>query len=227
MFLLPHMLIGGFFLFVVMPGSAIWAIFGEDHTARVGRIWTDTDRRERTQYHVSFSYPLPTGVRSQQKEISADYYKRLSSQAPSDRTVVVRAISVGPIFHDGLVDSPLGPWKMIATLWLFGSFWCLITGVFVHALYIQPRRERQLCRMGTPIIGKVLSKRVSQGKSTAYYLRYAFITPDRQHLLGDQSVSLKEWQAVEPGQKAVVLYDPTKPLRSVMYEYAAYECISQ
>ena len=227
LFVLPHMLIGAIFLFAAMPGSAIWAIFGQDHAAHVSRIWSDNDCKARVQYHVSFSYSLPAGERSQQKDISAGFYNRLLRQAQADRTVVVRAIKVGPIFHDELIEDTFGPWKLVALLWLFGCFWCLITGALFNVLYIHPRRERQLCRSGKAILGKVLSKHVSRGKSTAYYLRYAFITPNGQHILGDQSIALKEWQSVEPGQPTIVLYDPAKPHRSVMYEYAAYKCISQ
>jgi hypothetical protein len=221
------MLLGAFFLFIAMPGSAIWAIFGQNHTARVTKIWTDTNRKDRTRYHASFDYSLPAGVRSQQKEISAEHYKRLSSLLPPGRTVLVRAIKIGPIFYGNLIDGTLDPWKIVAVLWLLGSFWCLITGAFFNMLYIHPRQERQLCRTGIPIIGKILSKHISHGKSTAYYLRYAFIMPDRQYILSDQSVSYKEWQAVESGQKAIALYNPVKPNRNVLYDYAAYRCSSQ
>lgn len=225
-FILPHMLVGVFFLFVLMPGSVVWALFGENHSARVTRIWSDTTSRGATHYHVAFTYSFSGRARSEDQGVSLDHYQRLEREAKTDRTVTVRAISVGPLFYGHLIDGTLDAWKQAGVLWLFGSFWSLICGLFFFALYVEPYRQRKLCRTGVPIIGKILSKNVSTGKSTAYYIRYAFVTPVGDHIIGNMTTSANQWQLAEVGQKTTVLYNPGKPRRSVLYDYSAYECIA-
>jgi hypothetical protein len=223
--ILPHTLMGLFLLVVAMPGVIIWAAAGDDHTAQVTRLWTDKGSKGRLRYNVAYTYPLPTGQRQSKEVINSDLYHRLNSAAPDHRTLQIRAIKAGPIFYDKLIDGPSNAWGYVIGVWLFSLFWCTFTGVFVYLLYIQPFRQRLLYRSGNIIAGKIVSKRTQRGKSTTYYLRYAFALPDGRQFEKEMPTKRALWENAQVDQPVTVLYFPANPKRSVVYDYGPYECI--
>lgn len=224
-FILPHALIGLFLLVVGMPGVVIWAAAGEDHTAQVTRIWTDTGSKGRTRYHAAFDYALWTGQRRSSEIISAEQYQKLNSTAPENRTLLIRAIQVGPIFYDKPIDGSSDAWAYVIGVWFFSLFWCGVAGVFVYFLYIQPFRQRRLYRSGEIIGGKIISKRSQRGKSTTYLVRYAFTLPDGREFEKEMPTKRALWETARVDQAVTVLYFPSNPKRSVVYDYGPYECI--
>jgi hypothetical protein len=224
LFILPHTLVGLFLLLFAAPGSIIWAIAGGDHTARVTRIWIERGHKGSTNYRVAFTYPLPTGPRQTNDTIDSDQFQRLNATAPEQRTLQVRAINVGPIFFDKPIEGASGAWAYVAGVWFFTLFWCAITGVFVHFLYIQPYRQRLLYRSGEVTSGKIVSKRTIRGKSTSYNLRYAFTLPDGRTFEKEMSTQRALWEKAQVDQPVTVLYSPAHPKRSIVYDYGPYEC---
>jgi Protein of unknown function (DUF3592) len=233
LFILPHTLIGAACLFVAMPGSVIWAAFGTDHVARVQRVWTTRTSKGGTSYHADYIYDLPGGQRrTKDAGISAASYERLNRAAAGGRaasagdgTIRVRSIGAPPIFYDHVVESGGGgPWGVVGSIWLFGLFWNGVLSVFVHLAYIGPWRVRRLYRSGTPVEGRVISKRVSRGKSTAYYVRYAYQTADGDNFDREMTTSREHYEVASHGASVTVLYDPRKPRRSVVYEYGPHYC---
>jgi hypothetical protein len=225
-FILPHSLIGLCCLLFAMPGSVIWAIAGDDYTASVTRIWIENGRKRSITYRAAFTYTLPTGPRQTSDTIDSDQYHRLDTTPPEQRTLRVRAIKVGPIFFDKPIDNSSGAWTYVVSVWFFSLFWCGITGIFVHFLYIQPYRQRLLYRSGEITAGTIVSKYTRRAKSTTYYLRYAFTLPDGRHFEKVMPTRQNLWQSAEVNQPVTVLYSPSNPKRSIVYDYGPYECIA-
>jgi hypothetical protein len=224
LFILPHTLAGLFFLFA-MPASVVWAVFGTDHTASAERLWATTSSKGRTMYHVAYGYDeTPAGPRhSSDATVSADTYQRLQKVPKGSRTVRVRALGFEPpLFYEAVIEGRGGVWKQVAPIWLFGLFWNGGISVFVYLIYYVPWRQRRLCRSGTPIVGQVVSKRVVRGKSSAYYVRYRFRTPEGGTYEAETSTDKHRYDAVVLDAPAVILYDPVRPRCSVAYDFGLY-----
>jgi hypothetical protein len=225
LFILPHTLIGLFLLLFVMPGVVLWAAAGDDHIAKVTRIWTDRGSKGRTRYNAAFTYTLATGPRPSKEIITSAQYQRLYKTAPQDRTLRIRAIKVGPLFYDKHIDSSATAWSYVVGVWCFSLFWCAVTGVFVYLLYIQPYLQRRLYRSGETTPGKIISKRTQRGKTTTNYLRYAFTLPDGRQFEKEMPTKRTLWEIAQIDQPVTVLYSPSNPKRSVVYDYGPYECL--
>jgi hypothetical protein len=223
LFLLPHTLVGLFFL-LAMPASILWAVFGADHAAAVDRLWTTTSKN-RTRYHAAYVYDLSPGrVRRGEDTIDADLYQQLQRAAQKSRTLRVHALGDPPLFHNAVVRGPADVWKHVGSIWLFGLFWNGVMSIFVYFIYYVPWRLRRLYHSGTATIGQVISKRVSRGKSTSYFVRYRFDAGEGAPRESETSTDRKRYEAIQHGAPVIILYDPARPRRNVAYDYGLYYC---
>jgi hypothetical protein len=224
------MIVGLGFL-LAMPLSVVWAAFGTDHQARVERTWTTRRSKGGYTYRVAYAYPLGPGgaVRHDEAVVSARTYRTLTAHRPKGgppATLRVRSIgSAPPLMYDGVIEAGGSPWSKVGMVWFFATFWNGVLSVFVYILYLAPRRVRRLYRSGIPVAGRIVSKRDWRGgKSTAYYVRYAFENPDAGPCEREMNVSPRSYQLATPGDAVTILYDPRKPKRSVIYELGPHRC---
>jgi hypothetical protein len=226
LFILPHTLAGLFLLFA-MPAMLAWAVFGTDHTASVERLWTTRSSKGRTVYHIRYGYDqTPAGPRhSDETSVNSAEYGRLQRMPQGERTVRVRAFGLEPpLYHKAVIEAGGGVASHVVPIWLFGLFWNGVLSVFVYFIYYVPWRQRRLCRSGTPVVGTLISKRAVHGKSTTYYVQYHFVASDGAPYQAKTSTDSRRYHAAIIGAPIVVLYDPTRPRRSVAYDFGPYYC---
>jgi hypothetical protein len=91
--------------------------------------------------------------------------------------------------------------------------------------------ERRLIREGTATIGTVVSRRADRirpGSNDARrrFITFRFKTADGTEMTTEiQTYSTHDYSAAEVGSDRMILYDPMKPRRNLVYEYSQYEVV--
>ena len=92
-----------------------------------------------------------------------------------------------------------------------------------YLLWIKPLRTRWLYKYGETASGVVVDKRTQAGKGTRYYISYAFNQPfTGEQLKGEVEVQAADYERASINQPVTVLFAPTKPQRSTVYEFGGY-----
>ena len=110
------------------------------------------------------------------------------------------------------------------TLILAGAapFWNAIMAVFVYRLWITPWRLRRLLETGTAVAGEVTAQRTFRARSgPSVSVRYRFPTPGGP-VEGAATVTGKAIQRLDATRPITVVYDPARPRRNAVYEFAGY-----
>jgi hypothetical protein len=209
----------------MVPMTIVKVFFGDTTEGRIVRKWTTSG--EDTNYHVKYEYDADGVHRWGERSCSRAEYDAIGDpqriQPPP--SIEIRSINVlGRHFEEAIMpgETRLG---RIGFYLLFGLFWNAIVSVFVYVLWIAPWRTKQLYRWGKPVPGRILSKRISSGEDTTYYLDFEFIQPQFGRLQTKQSVSSQRYSAASEGQLVTVLCHPQKKWPVVIYEYGDFECV--
>ncbi len=108
---------------------------------------------------------------------------------------------------------------------LFALFWNSIVFLFQWEITVVPLIRRGLVVRGRPIMGRIVDKKTQTGKTTTYYVLYTYDTDLGQPQRGKMAVARELWNGVQPGQLMTVLYDRSRPRRSVIYALGNYEAV--
>jgi hypothetical protein len=223
LFVLPVLLAGVGWV-GVMVGAVAWAAWGTDHSARLVRAWSGTGSKGRIVYRADYTYSLEGRVREGSSEVSAGTYLTYRGAPDEVHEVTVRSIGRPPLVYDAVIDAPGEVWRRVGFAWLAGGFWFVLCAFLYREFFVKPRRVKRLHRLGTPVLGKLMGRRVERGRGTRYVLEYCFTTQDGEDRRGETVVSRAEYEASMPRLPAWVLYDPGRPGRHVLYGVGAYEC---
>lgn len=143
LFILPHTLIGLFFLLmmVVVP---IWVLAGRDAQRPISRVWETRDDDGDPVYNMAIKADA-TGRETAKRTIPREAFNRLSrailDSPEADVMVTVRRLGVGRLaFERPMLPGESG-WGQVAFFWGFGLFWNAVLSIFVYALYWAPFRE--------------------------------------------------------------------------------------
>src|SRR6267142_479197 len=223
LFILPHMIVGVGMVFMV-PLTIVKVFFGSVSDGRIVSKWTTSD--EGTYYHIKYEYDAHGVHHGGERTCSGSEYDAIGDprRAQPPPPIQIRSIFVlGRDFHEALLPGESGL-RSIGFFLIFALFWNAVLSLFVYFLWIAPWRTRQLYRWGAPVPGRILSKRISSGEDTTYYLDYEFIQPKFGVLRKQQSVSSDRFNQANEGQLVTVLCHPRKKSPAVIYEYGDFEC---
>src|SRR5258706_3502604 len=218
LFILPHMLIGfGALLFVIGEGGLL--TFGPSTTARVTTQETHTSSKGNKSYSDKYTYVSGGQTYTDSVNLTASQYSQLTPGA----TLTVKSFHIGKLGASIVVD-PIGPTlKSLGFLLLWAVFWNGVVSIFVWQLYILPLRRRWLAKNGQAIWGSIVGKNTRPLKNgQSYHLRYAYHIASGIHNTSEITVSKREFDRAELPRKALVLYSPAKPTRSILYEFGDY-----
>jgi hypothetical protein len=221
LFILPHTLVGCWLLLYAVYATSV-CLFGKSVPGRVvARDYTTDDGS--TSYHLVCEYRIDGKAYRANASASDEEYRSVSNGTQVD----VRLMP----FLPGVGARPLLPGRsLLSTLWqpwLFALFWNAIVSVFVLIFYVGPWMERRLVARGEPAAGRIVRKETdTRGDSPTYYLHFEFAPATAGSagmVSGRRSVEAAAYDRVRGGDRVTVLYDPNRPKRSVLYEYADYE----
>jgi hypothetical protein len=154
------------------------------------------------------------------------------TQLRKGQEIQVQILAAAPTWEPCPVLPDHSPWTNVWLPASFGLFWSTLVGLLVWIFVSSILRARRLVRYGLPTSGVVTEKTIQRGKSTTYYLHYRFI-PERAE--NDEAAShsrsaktmvqKKDYESAQRGDVVTVLYDPVRPDRSLIYEFADYRAV--
>ena len=221
LFTLPHTLIGigatAHWLFFWC-----WAWFGADIDAVVTGTEVQESRKGGTTYLVRYQYRSHGESKSGSSAVSPADYNRYKAEENKAR-VTVRHLSFWLFDHTELRDhvrlwNPAGAF----TIWIL--FWDSVVGAAFYLLWIKPLKTRWLYEYGETASGVVVGKRTQSGRGTRYFISYVFNPPfTGEQLKGEVEVArAADYDRASINQPVTVLFAPTKPKRSTVYEFGGY-----
>jgi len=102
-------------------------------------------------------------------------------------------------------------------------FWNIVVLGLVWQFFIEPYRQWQLVRNGTPVVGRITARQITgQGRNTAYIIAYEYAADDAPALTGEMRLRKEDWDVVHTNVPVTVLYEPRQPQRSLIYQYGPY-----
>jgi hypothetical protein len=147
--------------------------------------------------------------------------------------VQVQVSTLMPGVRPHLLVPGVDPWAGVWPLLGGAVFTCAIAVTVAVAALAEIWRPRRLVQVGRVVVGvveSVKSHRVKGG--VAYSIRYQFplegdrLVPDfpvGQH--ATMQVPENQFKEVAAGEEVVVVFDPGRPRRSVVYRFAAWEAV--
>ena len=190
-------------------------LFGHDTTATVVSRTLTTSKKS-TRCQVAYAYDESGRHFTDKESFSVDAYGRF---APGT-TVPVRSLHVFGLGSSERADA--SSMSKFGGLFFFALIWNGIMFLFFFSLCLAPLLERGLLRDGEATLGQITGKRIHRGKSTTYYLAYRAITADGTEQSGKMSVDKADYDEAQVADEVVILYDPRRPRRTVLYKYSQY-----
>lgn len=222
LFILPHMLVG-IGMIVMIPLTIVKAYFGDVNHGIIVKKWITSG--EDTNYHIKYEYDAGGVHHGGERTCSKSIYDAIGDPRQTQPTIEIRSINILGRHFDEAILSGESRLRSLGFYLLFGFFWNAVLFVFVYVLWIAPWRTRQLYRRGTPVPGRINSKRISSGEDTTYYLGYEFIQPKFGLIRREQSVSSQQFASAGDGQFVTILCYPQKKAPTVIYEFGDFECV--
>lgn len=206
---------------------ALWFIAGTEGPGQIVSAETRTGGKGGTRYSIRHRYTVDGLSQTDTEDISKSAYERftLASTLPIEgRPVVVRYYYLmGPVHYSELRDvEPRYGWTLFLLLW--GVYWPGVISMFFYATWLGPLRLKSLYRFGEPTLGIVTSKRMRRGNPTRHFVSFCFVdaasgqSVDKEILVTEKA----DWEKITNGQEVTVIYWPTNPNRSALYEFGVY-----
>ena len=226
LFITPHCIVGvGLILSLLY--TMLVLLFGTDMPGQI----TDFNIHQskgKPVYHITYRYTVDQIDYFRELGVNAEQYANVQKGQPL-------AVRVFPAFPatSPQPQGPDNPWSNLPGNLLLVLFWNGILSMFVWMAWIAPWRKRQLLIHGAATGGQIIAKdRVTGGKGgPRYQVQYAYFVPQEETAglapmglpcNGQMEVPVNDFTAADIGQSVTVIYDPRKPKRSLVYEFAEY-----
>jgi hypothetical protein len=185
--------------------------------ARVIAVWGDLNDRRGASYYITYRFDRSgfTG----RDELFPDEYRTLQV----GQTVKAHLIRLGPVGYS-VLDRPVGAYARYRSILWFGALFASAIGaVFFHTLWFAPRRALWLTRYGEATFGAVVNKGVIQTRRRHLYFTLTYQFKVRGMLqVQRMRVSAHRYDSAELKDLVIVLFDPARPNRNIVYEYCDF-----
>jgi hypothetical protein len=225
--LLPHTLVGIFFLGMALNGTVQYVrmlAFGVECEGRIVKKTATKGGKGGWHYDVEYAYPVNAADYTAHVSVNRDVYDDLAEGEP----VAVRALESDPERAPWVrVRSHSAPMEMLGP-WCFALFWNGIMSLFLWPLYGRPMRYRRLVRIGEPTVGVIIDVSRRGTRPPSWKVWYEYQAPDPDGLTPIRrtgSMVVDKATTLTAETPVSVLYDPTKPKRSVVYALANYRAV--
>jgi hypothetical protein len=219
---LPFLAAAAFLLFKLLE-SPLTFILGHDATGRIREVrpyWRGADGR---RFDVTFTYDAAAGIRE-------TGYGRIdtggAAPPPVGAALPIRALVLGPFRRAELRDGDAGASGLVCG-GLFATVWCGGVAVFSAVAWLGPVFSRRLLRDGYVATGTVTGKRERRsGRNLYREILYQFRARDDVACSGISQVSPEVFEQMGAGKTVTVIYRPSSPARSTLYEASDFEIVA-
>jgi hypothetical protein len=190
---------------------------GTPVTATVTETVNRAGGKGRRSYDVRYAYTDPwTGRRLADKQsVSKEEYH----QVRAGQAVPGRALSV--FGYRTSVTAAGSAWRGTNFIGVCAAMGWAVTAVVVHSSWYVPAMRWRLVQHGVEAAGRVTRQQVGRkAKRDFHRLHYAYTAADGTWHGGHCDVSAHVYGRTAVGDGLVVLYDPDRPRRHVVYEFA-------
>jgi len=179
-------------------------------------------RKGGTTYLVRYEYRSNGEIKSGSSAVSLAAYNRYKAEGNKAR-VTVRHLSFWLFDHTSLREQ-VRRWNPAGLFTIWVLFWDIAIGSVFYFLWIKPLRTRWLYKYGETAPGVVVGKRTQSGKGTKYYVAYVFNEPfTGEQLKGEVELACAaDYDCASINQPVTVLFAPTRPQRSTVFEFGGY-----
>jgi hypothetical protein len=226
--ILPHCIVG---IGLILPAIYVptLLIFGDDVPGVIAGLST-SPAKSGLNYHVHYSYTVDGLNYTDKDTVTAYDY----SSTHVGQQCKVRVLQSLPSMLPQRLTAQ-SPWLVAPQYLLMALLWNAFISIFVWLAWVAPWRTRQLLRFGVPVAGQIMmSNRIRGNKGgVTYQIQYEYLAliddqngeVSQQLLNGKMAISVKDFFSAEPGQVVTVLFDPKKPKRSLVYDFAEYQAV--
>jgi hypothetical protein len=207
LFILPHTAVG-LFLLLIVPVRLFVENWGTPVTATVDRVEPRT-RKGHESHWISYHYLLNG--------------KRYDGKKWQERAVVGETIEGRAAVLAGYemfyTEAPSASGLLLVLA--FALFWNGLLSVILYMAWVAPLRQRWLVREGVATIGTVTNKRIGRVKNNPYIVSYRFEVAGEEQT-GECWVNAEAYERAHEGMPITVLFDPSRPQRSLPYELSDF-----
>jgi hypothetical protein len=184
-----------------------------------------------TAYVVRYQYGVGASRYSDEQSIPQELYDKLQLASP----IRIHVVALGSWRFSEMDMSWNAYAAMRWVLWMITAIWSFIITTLIRKNWTGPR---WLVRHGEPVVGRIVSKTApgedkmksfriirDTPKTPEYFVSYEYQPSFGQPLNSKMPVSRKQFDAIEPDTQVVVLYDPVKPQRSIIYDLCDFVAI--
>lgn len=212
--LIPHVWVGFFFVWMFVTTCAL-ALDGQERQATVTHREYVQSQKGGDSCQIDYVYSDEGGRHADSGSLDARAYDLY----PRDAKISIRSIRILGRSQSDLVGSGgASIWGLAFAM----LFWNGIMFLFFYAVCLSPLRQRRLLRDGQAVMGRITGKKVRKGKSAAYELTYIYPRPDGYAQTRTMDVRKSDYDLANAGDEVLVFYNPSRPKRSVLYEYCQY-----
>jgi hypothetical protein len=209
----------GLLVLAALIAETVFLDFGPLTNATVTKLDTASGSKGQTHYDVYYVYNAGTSLIADSATVLQSRYEAMHA----GDTIPIRAIAIGT-WHFSELNSSGEDHAMIRIfLWIWGIMLSVTMLVIMRRAWLLPRR---IIRDGVAVIGRITDKRMEPaGRSKAPTLFYEYQPTGAEVVKSRMSVSRKTFAAAEPKSSVVVVYDPAKPWRSLIYDVCDFEAV--
>jgi hypothetical protein len=177
----------------------------------------------RTRYTIDYSYSSGGAQIADSQLVPEGAFNSIHAERP----IRVHAITIGSVHFSEIQLSPADYFTMRWPLWL-GAL-CSTTVTIFFVLMLRRRgiwvSHRRLVRSGEPVFGQITNKFTQRGRGLSYCVNYIYDPADQSAMKRSMLVTAADYDQAVKNARVVILYDPTNPRRSVIYQYCSYRAI--
>jgi uncharacterized protein DUF3592 len=197
-----------------------------------GRVVSLYERHGKgTAYVVRYQYSVGASRYSDEQSIPQELYDKLQLASP----IRIHVAALGSWRLSEMDVSWHAYAVMRWVLWMIAAIWSVIITTLIRKNWTGPR---WLVRHGEPVVGRIVSKTAPSNetiksfrvisdrqKTPEYFVSYEYQPSFGPPLNSKMPVSRKQFDAIEPGSQVVVLYDPVKPQRTIIYDLCDFQAV--
>jgi hypothetical protein len=220
---LPFVAGAAFLIFKVVESPLTLAL-GHDAVGRIQEVRPYWPGANDSRFDVTFTYDVGDRVRD-------TGYGRIDSGGVAPplvgQTLPIRTLVAGPFRRAELRDGAGGASGLVC-VGLFATVWCGSVAVFTAVAWLAPVFDRRLVRDGNVAIGTVSEKRERKsGRNVYREILYRFQAHDDAEQSGVSRVSPEVFERSSAGDRVTVIFRPSDPSRSTLYEASNYEVVGE
>jgi hypothetical protein len=185
--------------------------------ARIVGQWREFKARRGTTYYIEYQFDR-SGFIGHDEVLPDEYQAFQTGQA-----VKAHAIHVGAVGYSALDRSLKAYARYRMILWFGALFALAIGGVLFYATWLLPWRSCWLARHGEATFGAVVEKSIVHGRRRYLFFTLTYQFKARGALRARRiHISPQRYDSAGIRDLVIILFDPARPGRNIVYDYCDF-----